>query len=691
MSDYEIKPLGKANICHKRPWNTPRFLFGACYYPEHWDEHTRELDAQRMAEAGINVVRMAEFAWHLMEPVEGKFDFSFFDAQIARLGKHGISTILCTPTATPPRWLTFKHPEILRENEAGQRMQHGSRQHACYSNECFRKYSRLITSAMMEHFKDNPHVIGWQTDNEFHNAFMECHCPSCQGHFREFLRQRYSHDIGSLNQAWGTDFWCQKYASFDELATPRNHRPQILNPSQKIDYYRYLSHIVTVFQHEQVGILRKGNPDWFVFHNGGFPHIDYRGGFTRDLDVLGFDSYPFFENDPDRRPIYQQGFLTDLIRSMSGNFLVAEHQSGPGGAGDWMTETPVPGEIRAMTYRSIAHGADGILYFRWRTCRFGAEQYWCGILDHDNIPRRRYVEIAQTGMEMEKLSDSILGSHVHVDVAIAGYDSIACDMHDVATLGFPHMIPISQGIYQFFHKRHHAIGFIHPEDDLSGVKLYFLPHWSYFRPEWVPALEQFVRKGGMLVIGARTATKDDSNHVVAETPPGLLAGLAGAHVEEYGKLNEPRKRNPRLQFSDGVMMMSSIWHESLSLHGAEPLAVWTDGHLAGSPAISMHHVGAGRVIYVGTLLSEELCESLCPRLVALSGLSPLWPGLPSGMDVCCREKDGSKFLFMINHSSNQLTVKRTPPGMDLISGKNGGSERTFEPQEVALYHYGREE
>lgn len=153
-------------LSHKNPTNLKTFYYGAPYYPEHWDAATREKDPEWMAEAGFNVVRMAEFAWDLMEPREGEFNFALFDETIARLGEKGIVTILCTPTATPPRWLTRAHPDVLRVNADGATMQHGSRQHACPSSPVFRAYSRAITQAMAAHFADNLHVVGWQTDNE---------------------------------------------------------------------------------------------------------------------------------------------------------------------------------------------------------------------------------------------------------------------------------------------------------------------------------------------------------------------------------------------------------------------------------------------------------------------------------------------------------------------------------------------
>jgi beta-galactosidase len=58
------------------------FYFGADYYPEHWTEERWPEDARLMAEAGFNIVRLAEFSWSKMEKIEGEYDFSWLDRAI---------------------------------------------------------------------------------------------------------------------------------------------------------------------------------------------------------------------------------------------------------------------------------------------------------------------------------------------------------------------------------------------------------------------------------------------------------------------------------------------------------------------------------------------------------------------------------------------------------------------------------
>lgn len=657
-------------ISHLRPTNLENFYFGATYYPEHWDAETRKNDPDLMSEAGFNIVRMAEFAWILMEPEEGRYDFSFFDEAIEKLGRKKIFTMLCTPTAAPPVWLVRKHPEILRVNDNGVSMRHGSRQHACHSNPIFMKYSEKITEAMAGHFKNNPFVVGWQTDNEFNCHFSECHCESCQAAFRKFLRSKYE-NIDFLNERWGTVFWGQTYSSFDEIQTPRNLKPAYPNPSQQLDYYRFISATVTEFQYRQVEILRKTQKKWFVTHNGIFGHIDYRGQFGKDLDSMGYDTYPMFENRPEFRR-FSHAFGLDIVRSLTGNFMVLEHQSGPGGQAPYMHNNPFPGEIRAMTYKSISRGADGLLYFRWRTCRFGAEEYWCGILDHDNIPRGRYFEIRQIGNELKKIGCEVLGTSVHIDCAVAAGEMDVTDAHATYTLGLPSEDHIAGIIHRFLMRKGYAVGCVHPEDELSGLKLYVIPHWALFKPEWVPNLERFVKNGGTLVVSARTAAKNVDNTVVPDTLPGCLRNLCGVTVEEYGRLNLPAE-NLEMKIAN-FAVKPDIWYEILRPeNGAVPYAKWKGGHLDGKCAISLKKHGRGHVFYIGTYMTEIVAPILIPKLANFAKISPLWKS-PGKVEVVLRKNGRKKLWFFINMGEKKANLKNTPSGKNLITGKNTGGK-----------------
>jgi beta-galactosidase len=668
---------------HLRPAPFGRFLWGVAYYPEQGELATLDQDAERMQAAGMNTVRMAEFAWDLMEPEEGRFDFALFDDAIARLGRRGIRTILCTPTAAPPRWLSVRHPEILRVNSAGVTLRHGSRQQASHCSPIFREYSRRITRAMAEHFRDNPHVIGWQTDNEINCHFSEDYSAAAQSAWVDFLRARFHDDVGALNRAWGTAFWAQTYARFADVPLPARGLPTHVNPAHHLDYFRFIADSVARFQHDQVEILRATQPRWWITHNGTYRLVDYRGQFGRDLDVLGYDVYPMFSYDPRQRAV-NQAWALDATRAWSGNFFVPEHQSGPGGQTDYFHDNPEPGELRQLIYSTIAHGADSLLLFRWRTARFGAEEYWCGVLDHDNVPRRRYAEVSQVGGELARVGPALLGTHVAVDVAVAATDFDTDYAHETLHFNLPSPGAVASELHGRLWQAGYRVGVVHPSDTLNGLKLYIIPHWPLFNPAWLPRLEQWVKDGGVLVIGARSGTKDLDNNVTTDLLPGVLRPLVGATVVEYGRQNSPETRPLELEIG-GRRIVTREWYEQLAPDpGTDVWLRWQSRHLAGTPAATLRRVGRGAVIYVGTYLTGASGEALVPELVKLAGLQRPLPGVSDGVEVVWREAGDRSLCFVINHTEQPQVIDNPPKGRDLVGDREVGDRLTLPAWGVAV-------
>lgn len=684
-----------------RPTPLDRLLIGTPHYPEHVDDSYLERDAERMAECGFNVIRLAEFAWHLMEPREGAFDFSLFDRAIEVFARRGISTVMCTPTATPPRWLTAAYPEVLRVDTHGRPARHGSRQQADTTSPVYREHSRRITHAMASHYRDHPHVIGWQTDNELNTTVSESYAPSTAREFRRYLLARYQ-TIAALNHAWGTDFWAQRYDSFEQIDLPYELAPSFANPTQVLDYHRFLAWATAAFQHDQVVILRATNPSWFIFHNlGQLRDIDFRGEFTTDLDFLGYDVYPFLKDEIERTGSHAhlQAFMADVVRGYAGNFIVPEQQSGLGSQPGFATPVPEEGEMQRMAMSSIARGADGVLFFRWRPAHFGAEIYWNGILDHDDVPRRRYEEARRTGAVLQRIGSRILGTSVRMDVGIAGADYDNQEVHTTYPLGLPSPQSASLPLHRHCFQQGLPCGFVHPEDDLSRLKVFFVPHWVIWKDEWTERLERFARAGGTVVIGARTGTRDANNHVIRETAPGRsLSALCGITVEEFGllppldsfgladKLNRPEgalvlptrpaessRRAHQLRVGDAVLPAAHAYELlKVRVDAADQVTVagrWGARFVAGQPAITVRRLGEGRVVYVGTYLTDASAALLIDVLLADLPLKPLLPQVPAGVEVTLRESERRQLLFILNSQAEPVLVPEVPAGLELMDDR----------------------
>ncbi|RWI92615.1 beta-galactosidase [Mesorhizobium sp.] len=696
-----------------RPLNLDRFLLGAPHYPEHVDEGCWQRDAERMAAAGVNTVRMGEFAWHIFEPREGKFEFGLFDRAIELLGRAGIDTIMCTPTATPPRWLTVNYPEVLRVDMNGRASSHGSRQHADTTSPVFRAHSRRITRAMAEHYRHNPRVIGWQTDNELNTTVSESFAPSTRLEFQKYLQKAYG-TIEALNFAWGGHFWATAYDDFSQIDLPRPLMPSYPSPGHVQDYHRFLAAATAAFQHDQVEILRAANPDWFIFHNlGQLADIDFRGQFGQDLDFIGFDIYPMLYDEMRRTGGHAatQALHLDICRAYSGNFIVPEQASGFGSQPGFSTMTPEPGEMRRMAMTSVARGADGVMFFRWRPAHFGAEIYWMGVIDHDDVPRRRYDEASRFFHEIAAAKEQILGTAVRMDLGIAGADFDNQEAHKTYPIGLPSPLEDATLFHRHCYQNGIACGFIHPEDDLSRLKALYVPHWVMWKDEWNEAVETFVRNGGTLILSALSATRDENNHIIREQAPGkALAALSGVRVAEFGRVVPEGgsglfplfRPAPMGAYAPPPLPASSAERKYLFTLGneefqaahlfevldvapdTEVLGIWSNRFAAGSPAITARQVGQGRVVYVGTYLTPQLTEKLVDVVLAKAGIAPLLPDLPAGVEVSVREADDRRLMFVLNTTEVAVIVPNVPKGLDLLTGKAVEGTLQLDPYGCAI-------
>ncbi|MFP4443934.1 MAG: beta-galactosidase [Spirochaetia bacterium] len=637
------------------------FLFGAAYYPEHWTFDERRDDPARMRELGFNTVRIGEFAWSLMESEEGKYDFSFFDKEIERLSEAGISIIFGTPTAAPPRWMTDKHPGILRIDKDGKSLKHGSRQQACIANSVFREYCRKITAALESRYRGNKNIIGWQIDNEIYCHFKDCYCSACRKGFQEFLEKKYG-SVEKLNEDWGNSFWSLDYNSFDQIDLPYPGRPTHLNPSHVLDYRLFQSDIAVSFVRDQYEILKSSRKDWFVTHNGTFNGIDYRD-MCRYLDIFSHDNYPMFIPRGKRAAWAAKNL--DAAASFRGNFIIPEEQSGPGGQGDYLQETPLPGEIRLLFWQGAARGADGILFFRLRTCRFGAEQYWKGILDQDNLPNRRFAEVKKIGEEVRNVGRLLLGTEPVSDIGIL-YDTGLPELsHGPISHGLPSPKKLAEIIHSSLYGKGYGAGFIHPEDDFSRKKLIILPSWGIVPPGLAEKLASFAEAGGKILVTGRSGIKDSRNIVLDVPPPGPLADLCGVEVEEAFRLRQPGEWAVK---ADEFPVHD--WAEKLRVTGGKAVMIWNGGILDGTPAcVEKKTSGGGSVMYAAVYPDEKLILHLLSRLLNESGPDAFFGNVPEDVEVAVRRSTESTdtLIFILNHSRERKEIKKPYPGIPLLN------------------------
>jgi beta-galactosidase len=647
------------------------FRFGVCYYPEQWPESYWEGDARRMQECGVNTVRMGEFGWALMEPREGHYDFSLFDRAIDTLGRHGIKTIFGTPTAAPPKWLTHKYPEVLDVLETGQPANDQSRRQCCYNSPIYRQFSRKIVEALVRHYRDNTNIIGWQIDNEMNNENPECFSESCRTAFRTWLQMKYG-TLDELNARWGTVVWSQIYSDWSQIDLPFP-TPAFHNPELTLDYKRFISDSATSYLNDQVEIIRRYRPDDFLTHNGAFKNINYYD-FSRALDLHAFDNYPTFEDSPR----YSTGAALTLVRGFNGRMMIMEQLTGPAGQ-TYMLRTPQPGQARLWAMQAVAHGADGLLHFRWRSAMRGAEEYWYGVLDHDNVPRARFDEFKQEGLELQKIGPQIVGSKVVSEIAVIK-DFEAEWVFDYQFLTKEVNVgAVYNALFQAASEQRHNIDFIGPDADLSGYKLVFAPQLALMDDKLAERLKQFVEQGGTLVISAHSAIKDRDNAFTTNTIPIGLTNVFGVELASFQTYQPPSRPKNALRFDDGSVLPVNVFAEVLHPTTAHVLGWWELDYFKDAPAATEQPFGKGKAIYYGSLFNMDAARYLINRFAGENGLKPLITDGPEQVEVTCRTKGGMDFYFVLNHGDSPTTVNVGDGFTDVLTGKAATASLTLAP------------
>ncbi|HEV7302273.1 MAG TPA: beta-galactosidase [Tepidisphaeraceae bacterium] len=645
-----------------------RFHYGVCYYPEHWDASRHASDIARIAAAGFNVVRLGEGAWSYWEPQEGRYQFEMFDRVIDLCRKHKVKVIMGTPTYAGPAWVAKNYPEVLRWNFNRQPMAHGSRRNYNYTSQKYLDLSDRLVTALAEHYEGDDQILAWQLDNEFNCHMDVSYAPSDTLAFRAWCKGKYK-TLEKLNDAWGTRFWSQTYDAWDQIDLP-HPTATYQNPHAQLDEVRFISDTVVAFAKRQADILRAHDRKWKITHNGLFKNID-GPKLAAELDFFSHDQYPHFNNDGDW---WSYAFPLQQARSLSFPYAVLEQQSGPGGQMHYLLRTPRPGQMRLYAWQSVVHGANGVLYFRWRTCPYGSEQHWHGILDQDDRDNRRLSEAVQAGKEFLALPKEFLAAKPVKAIAVLRDFDNETNEGRINTY-------VKEGAWEsarWLHeagRRHLSVDQVWPATDWAGYRLLVAPHMKIVTKAIAKKMTDYVTAGGTLVLGAQSGLHDDRLHIVEMPLPGLLRKLAGVEVEDWTTLSDNETRDARL--ASGATLPFNAFVERLRPLAATPLAWWTgsDALLGESPAVTVNRVGKGRVYYVGGYATPAAVAALLTHLTAELSLEPMAQASQS-VEMIARSNGKRRYLALLNHAAGGQRVHGLL-GAKIISG-NGTLAKTGE-------------
>jgi beta-galactosidase len=647
---------------------------GAAWYPEQWPESRWEEDLRMMESADVKVVRIAEFAWSRMEPSEAHYDFDWLERAINLAGKHHIVSVLGTPTATPPAWLTQKYPDTLRVEANGQRVTHGNRAHASASSPRYREFCRRIAEEMAMRFGHNPNVVGWQIDNEYGYALMS-YDEGTHRQFQDWLQAKYK-TLDSLNEHWTTAYWSQTYDNWEEIPIPIGGH----NPGLMLDWKHFVTYTWTSYQQNQIDVIRKhAEPRQFI--TGNF--MGFFDGFDHYIitEPLSFASWDDYVGSGHVDPAYN-GLAHDLTRGFKRqNFWVMETQPG---AVNWSSLNNFlnRGEARAMAWQAIGHGADDVNYWQWRSALNGQEEIHGVLVGPDGTPVPFLDEVSQTAHEFAKVESSFRDTAPLSQVALLySYDSHWAIQFQKHTEKYDD-IGLLKSYYRALRQISQSVDVVSAYAPLEGYKLVAAPSLEVLPKALADHLLEYVSHGGHLVLGPRSGMKDEFNALLPQRQPGYLADALGARVEQYYAL----EKDVPLSGAWG-MGEASIWAEQLATKasGGEVLLKYgkSNGWLDDQPAVVTRAYGKGRITYIGAVLDDKLMAAAAEWMTQKSGVTAVFGPLPDGVEVSRRVGPGKQVFVMINYAQETRRVN-LPRSMKLVLGDRQGDAVELPPYGVAV-------
>ncbi len=621
---------------------TPQFYYGADYNPEQWPREVWDEDIELMQQAGVNVVALAIFSWARIQPTADTWDFEWLDDIMDRLHAGGIRVDLATATASPPPWLSTQHPEILPVTADGVTLSQGGRQHWRPTSPVFREHALRLVEKLAERYTHHPALIAWHINNELgcHNAWD--YSDDAARAFRTWLEARYG-DVDTLNDAWGTNFWSQRYSDFNEIIPPRV-APTPGNPSQLLDFRRFSSDALRDHLRAENEVLQRISPDIPRTSNymvtGDTMEMDY-STWMDDVEFLSNDHYLL----PTPGAIEELSFSASLCGSLAQQkpWWLMEHASS---AVNWRDVNPPkrPGEMARDALTHVAHGADAVCYFQWRQSIAGSERFHAAMVPHAGADSRLFRDVVALGDALRTLAPVVGSDLLAAQVAVVrDYQSWwATDQPFLPSSLLDHHAE-AQAWYTALLDTGVRVDVVGPDDDLAGYKVVVAPLLHMVPTTLAERITAAVEAGTHFVTSFFSGIVDEESHVVLGGYPGALRDLLGVRVEEFHPLNAEQD----VSLSDGGS--GTLWCESVNLaEGTEVVRSYSSGPFAGQPAITRVARGKGSAVYASTRPDREHLAALAGEIISGAGVTAdLDLPKPGSVITTIRRGKDADFVFLI--------------------------------------------
>ncbi|MCI9226139.1 MAG: beta-galactosidase [Acutalibacter sp.] len=655
-----------------------RILYGGDYNPNQWPREIWAEDMDLFKKAGINSATVNVFSWAKLQPDENTYDFSELDDIIAMLSENGIDIVLATATGAMPAWMAKKYPEVTRVDFEGRRHKFGQRHNHCPNSLVWQKYAARLAGELAKRYGSNPHVVCWHINNEYNTG---CYCENCEKAFRIWLREKYG-DLEAVNAAWNTEFWGHTFYDWDEIVAPNNlsdgmgfgFTRKTAFAGISIDYDRFLSDSLLENYKLERDAIRAYDKETPITTNlmGTYKGLDYFK-WAKEMDIVSWDNYPAYNT-----PWSFTAMRHDLMRGLKdAPFMLMEQTPSQQ---NWQPYNSLkkPGQMRAQSYQTVAHGADTIQFFQLRRSKGACEKFHGAVIAHSGSGDTRvFKECAQLGEELKKLGAETLGAKNTAEVGIIfDWDNYwALEYTSGPNVDLKYVDQIHQ-YYQYFYEHHIPVDMIPVDGDFSRYKAICAPVLYMVKEGVAEALEAFVEAGGTLITGMMSGIVDQSDNVHLGGYPGPLRRLCGIWAEEIDAL-APEQSNT-LRFPDGTEAQCKLLCDIIRPEGAETLAAYGGDFYEGTPAVTKNSFGKGTVYYVGTQPDHDGIAKILDALTAGADVKPLIPD-ETELEVDLRTIEGREYWFIINLTGTPKSAPESFRGeTDILTGKPVGELQGFD-------------
>ncbi|RNM13636.1 beta-galactosidase [Nocardioides pocheonensis] len=644
--------------------------YGADYNPEQWPRETWKDDVRLMQQAGVNIVSLGIFSWATLQPSEDTWDFAWLDDVMDLLHDHGIAVDLATATASPPPWLTTKHPEILPVDHAGSTVWPGARQHWRPTSPVFRRYALALAESVARRYADHPALAAWHVSNELGCHNVHDYSDDAAAAFRVWLQERYS-TLDALNHAWGTAFWSQRYGDWAEILPPRLAAANP-NPTQQLDFKRFSSDALKDYLRAECAVLHRVTPDVpvttnFMVMDGdkGLDFADWAG----EVDFVSNDHYVVVDD----RALDELSYSANLTSGMAGGerWFLMEHSTS---AVNWRATNPAKpdGALVRDSLTHVAHGADAVCFFQWRQSAAGAEKYHSAMVPHAGEDTEVFRTVTRLGQHLRRLAP-VSGTRrkparVAVLFDLDSWWAAEQDSHPNASLDY----------------RREGLDWYAACLDL-GVRVDVLPTSRSFEEydvvvapvlHLVPAalrdrLVGFVERGGHLVTTYFSGIVDEHDHVWLDGYPGALRDVLGIRIEELAPLLD----GEQVTLDDG--RVGTLWTDRIEVtsEDTEVLAAYASGPQAGRPAITRRVPERGSATYVSTRLGAGGIAPVLATVLEHAGVESELPSALRGrVELTVRADETSEYWFVINRTAEDVDLAGLADAADVLLSTAGDEE-----------------